>query len=117
MSKKRQWRKGERLRIVLIVATVILALLLIGIIAFTLIASRYLNMMNYATVNTTKSAEEISSIREDGSELISSGETVTTGKVELPPEILDPVIQGENVVNILLIGQDRRLGQGTQRSD
>jgi len=117
MSKKRQWRKGEKLRIVLIVATVILALLLIGIIAFTLIASRYLNMMNYATVNTTKSAEEISSIREDGSELISSGETVTTGKVELPPEILDPVIQGENVVNILLIGQDRRLGQGTQRSD
>ena len=112
MSKKRQWRKGEKLRIVLIVVSILLALFLIAIIGLTLVARRYLNLMNYETVNSTKTLEEASS-----SELIGTDETVPTASVVLPPVIEEPVVQGENIVNILLIGQDRRLGQGTQRSD
>ena len=117
MSEKRQWRKGEKMRIVLIVVSIILTLLLIAIIGITLIARRYLNLMNYETINSTKTLEEASSYRDGDSELIGTHETVTTANVVLPPVIEEPVVQGENVVNILLIGQDRRLGQGTQRSD
>lgn len=117
MSKKRQWRKGEKLRIVLIVVSILLALLLIAIIGITLVARRYLDLMNYETVNSTRTLEEASSYRDGETELIGTDDTVPTANVVVPPVIEEPVVQGENVVNILLIGQDRRLGQGTQRSD
>lgn len=111
MSKQRQRRKGEGLRIALIIAIVVLSLILITTVVMAVVMNRYLGMMNYQTDNTTLSPEEATSIRDE--------EVEDTTGVEVTVPVVDdiPVELGDNVVNILLIGQDRRAGQGKQRSD
>ncbi len=115
MSKQRQRRKGEGLRIALIITCVFLSLVLIAVVAVAVIARRYTGLMNYETHSTSKTSEQASSIREEEEEHDDSSVTVVDATV---PDVDDePVVQGDNVVNVLLIGQDRRAGQGTQRSD
>ena len=43
--------------------------------------------------------------------------TAPTVEVTLPPATDDRITKSDHVINILLIGQDRRPGQGRQRSD
>lgn len=111
MSKQRQRRKGEGLRIALIIAIVVLSLILVATVVIAVTMHRYLGMMNYQTDYTTLSPEEATSIRDEEVEN-------TTGIEVTVPDVDDvPVELGDNVVNILLIGQDRRAGEGKQRSD
>ncbi len=117
MSKRRQWRKGEKLRIALIVICIILSLLLAAVAAIAVFVHNKLNLMNYTSEYTTKSPLEASNIYASDLVTLGSDDTTPTADVDLPPIDVDPVVQGDNVVNIMLIGQDRRLGQGTQRSD
>ena len=117
MSKQRRGRKGEKLRIALIITCVVLSLILIGVLLGAVYINSLLNKATYVDSNTetTKTSEQASSILEEELEIDDSSVTVIEATI---PEIEDePVVQGENVINILMIGQDRRPGQGTQRSD
>ena len=115
MSKQRQRRKGEGLRIALIITCIFLSLVLIAVVAAAVMVHRYTGLMNYQTHVTTRTSEEASSIREEEEE--HDDNSVTVENVTVPDVDDEPLVQGDNVVNILLIGQDRRAGQGTQRSD
>lgn len=105
-------------RILLILLNVILALILVVLIAVTIIVGDLFG-----------STGELDNSRMDASEyqdfLNNQDETIDP---EFTGETLDPddVVWGDgsfellphgNVINILLIGQDRREGQGRQRSD
>lgn len=116
MRNKRQRRKGEGLRVALIAATVFLSLILVCISVFAVFLHRYTGMINYETSATTKSHLDATSIRQEEEEEDDGSEPVVD---PTDPIIGDftPIEQNDNVVNILLIGQDRRPGEGTQRSD
>ena len=98
-------------------------LLLAGVCALCI--SLYLNSLldkvNYVTHHATLSSEEASSIAQEEWEPIPTDDTTPMEEeVTVPPlpsEPSEPQEQGDHYVNILLIGQDRRPGQGTQRSD
>lgn len=117
MSNNRQRRKGEGLRIALIITCVVLSLVLIATVLVTYFVVTWTGKANYVdhATATTKSSEQVSSIFDEETEVDDSSHTVVEATV---PDIDDePVVQGDNVVNVLMIGQDRRPGQGTQRSD
>ncbi len=122
MSKKeKQENKGKTKKVILIVICVILALVLLVVCVFGLYLSKMMNLIgrDYGDNQTTMSSEEYEewlksqqdSIAEDFTGEVLSGEDVTW------QENTEPIGSGEHIINILLIGQDRREGQGRQRSD
>lgn len=117
-AKKRfpRWAK-----ITLIVLAAILLLIMLCVIGIALYLNAMLDKIDYVQHHTTLSSEEASSIAQEEWETIPTDDTtpieedVTVPTTPTEPEV--PVEQGEHIVNILLIGQDRRPGEGTQRSD
>ena len=126
-------KKGKGKRIALIVVCVILALLLIAAACVGAYVNHLLGQMNYVEPGTEEtvpphlqeSLEEqdpgLETIDPDSDESLPDLEDVT-----FPSETEPPVHTPENptepepnynYINILLIGQDRRPGQGRQRSD
>lgn len=113
MSKDRK-KKTDGKRVVLIILCVFLALVLLALIGIAVI-QHYLGLINRDVDNSTMSNEEYEQWLEEQTE-------VATGTApEIAPEEVtweDQYIeQGDHVINILLIGQDRREGEGRQRSD
>lgn len=105
----------------LIVLCVVLALILVGGIFATTYVHHLLSMIDRvdSSYDDTLSPEEMASAMTEEPE-----ETDYTGEVEDPDDvILDTVdsslLDGDNdgIVNILLVGQDRREGEPRQRSD
>lgn len=117
MEKK---KKGKR--ILLTVLCVVLAVVLIALIGTTIYVENLLGRINRTDemVQETLTKEEIQQILE---ETDPPAEEEYTGEVLEPEEVVlatDPVElieTDEDIINILLIGQDRREGQGRQRSD
>ena len=109
-------------QIVLIALCSFLALVLIAMIFVTAYANHYLNQLNYIPLDTTLSSEAIESIEQELTETVPSD---YTGVIEHPSDITQPsvpedqmtLIQHPDLVNFLLVGQDRRPGEGRQRSD
>ena len=123
MSKPQKKKKAAWKRVLLIVTCVILALLLV-LLAVAGVALNYLDRsldkLNYVTGHNTVSPEDASSMAMDEWISIDPSDTtpyVNAEDITFPTEITEPVGQGEHIVNILLVGQDAREGQGTQRSD
>lgn len=123
MSEPKRKRKANWKRIALIVTSVFLAIILV-LLAAAGVALNYLDkkldQMNYVTGHPTVSPEAASSMAID--EWISIDPNDTTPYVDIeditfPTEVTEPAGQGDHIVNILLVGQDAREGQGTQRSD
>ena len=119
--EKEKQSKYSKKRIALIVLCIFLAVILL----LTTFAGLYLNKLmsligrDYGTDQTTMSAEEYEkwlqsqkdTIGEDFTGEIINGSDVTWA------ENTEPIGQGKHIINILLIGQDRRAGEGRQRSD
>lgn len=117
-------------RAVLIILVVLLALILLAVSAGLLIVHSTLNKIPRATEPSfTLSQEQIQQIENGEDE---EYEDVTEGTVdptEATLEATEPTeemtvpmweptkIQGDHIINILLIGQDRRPGEGRARSD
>lgn len=97
----------------------LLLLLCAGLIA--LYVNSLLNKVNYVTDHPTRSSAEASSIAQQEWEPIPSGDTTPVEEdftvPTTPEEPPDSEDNREHLLNILLIGQDRRPGEGTQRSD
>jgi len=98
-----------------------LALVLIAMIFVTAYANHYLGQINYIPDDTTLSPSAIESIEQDLTETIPTdytGPTMDATVVTEPEDDTPPtIIQHKDLINILLVGQDRRPGEGRQRSD
>lgn len=106
--------------VVLGVLCAILALVLIGMIFVTVYANRLLGKINYVPDDSvsTYSDEQMATL-----DTVEPLPTDYTGSVQDPTDVTIPeqkpeiLIQGDHLVNILLIGQDRRPGEIRSRSD
>lgn len=94
---------------ILITICVILAVLLIALVAVAIVANTFLGNLNRIDPNQTFDTVDPSDIFEESEPIETDPST----------DKLDQLIKGEGVVNILLVGQDRREGQGKkpQRTD
>ncbi|MBR4017827.1 MAG: LCP family protein [Oscillospiraceae bacterium] len=117
MNNKNTSGKGKR--VALIALTVILALILVVLIVATAYMERMLNLINKNPDDSTMSQEEYEQYLKDQlatEETGFTGETIDPEDVEL--NLNDkPVEEQDHIVNIMLIGQDRRPGEGRTRSD
>lgn len=116
--KKKKNRKGNGTRVALIVLCVVLGIILTVLLGGTIYANHLLNLMNRPGENVeTLSQEELDQLLQE--ETVSADDTtpvVDAGDVDWGSST-ELIEQGENVVNILLIGQDAKAGQPRQRSD
>lgn len=115
MKKSSNWQKP-----VLITLCVVLSVVLIGLIFATAYVHHVLNMMGRTdeTYNDTLSPEDMATATET-IDPDYTGPTVDPTDVTLDvlPTIPDSGNKDDSVVNILLVGQDRREGEPRQRSD
>lgn len=106
-------------RVFLTILSVFLAVVLVALIACTAYMERMLNLINRNPDDSTMSQEEYEQFMQDQlatEETGFTGETIDPGDVDL--NLNDkPVETQAHIVNIMLIGQDRRPGEGRQRSD
>lgn len=105
------------LKITMIALLVLVLLLVITAVCAFLYVNSLFNKVNYVSNHPTLSFEEASSIAQEEWEPIPPDDTTPTEDVTIPSLPAEPEPSGDHYVNILLIGQDRRPGQGTQRSD
>lgn len=122
MKKEKQQSGGSPQRVVLIALCVFLSLVLIMLIA----AAVFLNRI-YGNINRTRAEDNYTLSQEDAQKLeqeqIDEEDTDPSAPVidendviwDSKPSTL--VGNDDNIVNILLIGQDRRPGEGRARSD
>lgn len=137
MKKKTSWKKR-----LLIAVCIILALILIGMIFLTVYVNYLLNRMNRvdpnneSTMSPSQALEimltdpDLETVDPTGNETYVQIEDITFPTE--PPQSTDPAadtqpatptqpqvpsVYGDHLINILLVGQDRRAGQGRQRSD
>lgn len=94
---------------VLITLCIILAVILIALVAVAIVANKFLGDINRLDPNQTYGTV-------DHNDIFEESEPVETDPLT---DKIDQIIKGEGTVNILLVGQDRREGQGKkpQRSD
>lgn len=110
-KKPTSWKRR-----VLVVLCVVLAVILAALIAVTAYVEKLLGGINRFDGNDiTLSQEEIDDIL-NGSDATGTGPTINEEDISFG-DGLSETIGGESIINILLIGQDRRQGQGRQRSD
>jgi LCP family protein required for cell wall assembly len=123
MSKPNKKRKTDWKRVALIVTSVILSVVLLLLAAVGMALNyldKKLDKMNYITGHATVSPEAASSMAMDEWLTMDPSDTtpfVNIDDITFPTEVTMPAGQGDHIVNILLVGQDAREGQGTQRSD
>ena len=112
MKNPAQWQKTA-----LTVLCVILALILIALIFATTYVNYILGLIDRTgPIDETLSSEELAGITED-TDPDYTGPTVHPDDIILNTTPTVTPDKDESVVNILLVGQDRREGQGRQRSD
>lgn len=108
------------LRILLIILACLLMLVIIAAVALVLVGNNILNMMprNYET-SPTMSSQEIDQYIMENTETVPedyTGEVLTDEDVEWNTVEVDPIPQGNHIINFLLIGKDRE-SSGYSRTD
>lgn len=118
----RNKKRGAPWKTVLLsVSAGVLALVLTGMLLVTIYWKQKLSLINYVDpeTDTTLSSEQIQQILDetDPTDPEFTGPVIDHGDIDWGHE--DPVLitGGDHTIHILLIGQDRREGQGRQRSD
>ncbi len=109
-------------RILLIVLSSILGLILLVAISAVIYVEYMLGLINKQPDDSTMSSEEYQQFIENDTETM---DPTFTGTVETFDEEVEnsnkteyvPLVGDDNIINIMLIGQDRRPGEGRTRSD
>ncbi len=118
-SEDKQYTVNKGKRIALIVLCSVLALILAGVLTVAILGQSLLNRINRIDPDEpTLSSDQLESIL-DQTESVDptfTGPTVDVNEVTMPSQPVEN-IDAENVVNILLVGQDRRAGEGRRHSD
>lgn len=109
-------------RVILIVSCVVLALLLVLLLFAIVYVESMLNLINKkdpAVAESTLSSSQIDDIlnQTDEPDPDFTGPHLNGDDVTWAPDVEDPLEKGDNIINILLIGQDRRAGESRSRSD
>jgi len=110
---------GATKRTLLIVLSVVLAVILVVLIAGTAYMESLLNLINKNPDDSTLSSDEYQDFINDQMQTVDpnyTGEVIDPGDVNWDTN-KGPVENAEHIINIMLIGQDRRPGQARQRSD
>ncbi len=122
MEQERKKRRGWK--IALTILCTILILLLVAVAFVAAYANHLMNLMgrqnedNIVIISPEEAVtmtEETETVEEGYTGVIMDATDVTIHVVENVPS--DVQAASSNIVNIMLIGQDRRAGQGRQRSD
>ena len=115
----RKNRKNRGTRIALTVLCVVLGIIFTLLLAATIFVNSILNRIGRVeeTVPTLSVEEEEHILFETDPPEEFNGEVLEPEEVTLPTEPAQIIETEDHVVNILLIGQDRRPGEGRQRSD
>jgi len=119
-AKRRMSPKAKR--ILLIVLSSVLALILVALITGLVYMEYLLNLMNRKPDNSIMSSEEADQFMATDTETM---DMTYTGTIETFDEDTEnnikteyvPLVGDDNIINIMLIGQDRLPGQGRTRSD
>lgn len=115
MQRENKKKTASWKRIMLIVLCVILSLVLALLITVTALLERYFGLINNENIDQNReyfTEDEY----QDENQLDYDGPAMDEDDVEWG-EDADPIAQSDKVINILLIGQDRRAGEGRCRSD
>ena len=106
-------------KLVLTILCVVMAVILVVLVILAAVVFPKLGLINRADDDSTMSSSEYEEFLKSQTETIDPTFTGAT----LDPDDIDwgdhagDLEQGDDVINILLIGQDRRAGEGRQRSD
>lgn len=119
MAKEKKKTSGKK------IALIIIAILFALVLAVMAGASIWINSMlgkieRIPETEVTLSDEEIEMILQETDVPIEEGytfETMVPEETEEAPETIPLIEEDDQIINILLIGQDARPGQGRQRSD
>ena len=116
VKENRQKDRSNTSRVLLILLCIFLSIVLVFLIIVA-IGQYYLDLINKDVDNSTMSSDEYQQWLDQQIQ-----EEQPTGTApEIDPEDVtwaeQNVEQGEHIINIMLIGQDRREGDGRQRSD
>ena len=115
MKKQHLW-----LRILVITLASILALLLIGVIVLFIVGNNLLNLMERTpSVSTTMSKEQIEEYIRENTETMDpdfTGEVLTDDDIDWDTMEVEPIPQGDHIINFLLVGKDR-MSSGICRTD
>lgn len=117
MGNHRNKKSG---RVLLAILCVVLGLILTLLICGTLFVDSFLDRINrFESDEPTLSQDEVDSIlaETDPVDEEYTGEVLNPEDVTVPTAPAEEIETEDHIVNILLIGQDRRPGQGRQRSD
>ncbi len=112
-------KKKNGKKIALIVTCSVLALILMALLTVLILGKSLLNRINRYDPNSgTLSSAQLESILNETDSLESdyTGTIMNSDDVDMPDNPAD-IVESDNVINILLVGQDRRAGQVRQRSD
>ncbi len=106
-------------RVAMTVLCVLLALVLLVLLAGTVWYFSILNRINRPGSEPTLSDDQVHDIlnETDPADEDFTGEVVDPGDITMPSQPADLIEAEDHIINILLIGQDRRKGEGRQRSD
>ena len=119
--KNKKARKGNGARVALIILCIVLGIIFTVLLGGTIYANHLMNLMNRSEeVEETLSQEQLDellsdeTVAPDDTTPVVNEEDIDWGNTD---ETLPPIGESENVVNILLIGQDARVGDARARSD
>ena len=117
MKRKKKRNSGKRTA--LIVLCSVLAVILTAMLGVTVAAHSLMNKMNRVDGSqSTMSAEEMQEYLEnERQEETGSGQSISDGDVDWGGMVSTLLGDSDDVINILLIGQDRRPGETRARSD
>lgn len=119
MEKKKNGKRSVK-KILLAILCVILALVLIALLAVVIIGKSMLGKINrFDETQPTLSSSEIEQILQetDPPDPTFTGPVLTPEEVTIPTAPTEIVTDSDNIINFLLVGQDRREGEPRQRSD
>ena len=109
--------KKSKKKVLLIIGLSILGLLLALMIAALIFGKSLLGMVGRVDPDETISQEQINEILDETDPVDPNTPEMDEDEVEDPDGPDGVVEDSDNILNIMLVGQDRRPGQGRQRSD
>ena len=115
MENEKNNKKGKK--VALIIALVALGLILALLITGLIFGKSILGKVGRIDPDETISQEEIDAILNETDPVDPNVPEMDENEIADPNGPNGPVEQGDNILNIMLVGQDRRPGQGRQRSD
>ena len=112
-------KRSSTKRTVLNVLCVVLALILTVMVGATIYVESMFNQIGELNQETMSSsdAQELLEQTEGTLNPDFTAPAIDPSDVTMPSEPAEVIVSGENIINIILVGQDRREGQGRQRSD